>query len=84
MPRLMNGKSDNGANAESTMRDIRDFLEKFGSYLRIDTCLAYAAAVRAESVVDILLGVAKHDPRHREVIKQTSKQATMVFYEPVS
>jgi len=38
--------------------------------------------LKAESVVDILLSIAKYDPRHREVIKQTSKSTSMGFYEP--
>jgi hypothetical protein len=64
--------------------DIVVFLGEFGSYLKLDTCLAYASALKFEAVVDLLLSIAKYDPRHKEVIKQTSKSIGMVFYEPVS
>lgn len=60
------------------------FLEEYGSYLRLDTCLTYAAVLKADTVVDLLLSIAKRDPRHREMIKQTTKTTSMLFYEPVS
>lgn len=63
--------------------DVVVFLGEYGSYLKMDTCLAYASALRFEAVVDLLLSIAKYDPRHKEVIKQTSKSVSMVFYEPV-
>jgi hypothetical protein len=44
----------------------------------------YAAMREAEPVIEILLSIAKSDPRHREVMKQTSKSNQLVFYEPVS
>ena len=63
---------------------IAAFLKDYGSYLRMDTCLAYASVLRATFVIDLLLSIAKHDPRHREAMKQMSKSTSMLFYEPVS
>ena len=63
---------------------IAAFLKEYGSYLRMDTCLAYASVLRATFVIDLLLSIAKHDPRHREAMKQMSKSTSMLFYEPVS
>jgi hypothetical protein len=70
---------ENGAAKD----EIVVFLGEFGSYLKLDTCLAYASALKFEAVVDLLLSIAKYDPRHKEVIKHTSKSIGMVFYEPV-
>jgi xanthine dehydrogenase iron-sulfur cluster and FAD-binding subunit A len=47
------------------------------------TCLAYSALLQAEEVIDLLLEAAKYDPRHREMMKVTSKVNALVFYEPV-
>ena len=82
MPRLMLDKQCDGL--EKARDEVVVFLGEYGSYLRMDTCLAYAAVLKADTVVDLLLGIAKHDPRHREMIKQTTKSTSMVFYEPVS
>ena len=74
-------KYDDSDNAEG---EITTFLKDYGSYLRMDTCLAYASVLRATFVIDLLLSIAKHDPRHREAMKQMSKSTSMVFYESVS
>lgn len=81
MPRLLPNTLE--YPEEKAADEIVVFLGEYGSYLRMDTCLSYATAVKAETVIDLLLGIAKHDPRHREVIKQLSKSSSMVFYEPV-
>lgn len=67
---------------ENVEQEIIPFIETYGSYLKLHTCLAYAAVLKAENVILSLLSLAKHDPRHREVMKHTSK-SSMVFYEPV-
>ncbi len=69
---------------DNTEDAIATFLKEYGSYLRMDTCLAYASVLKATFVIDLLLSIAKHDPRHREAMKQMSKSTSMVFYEPVS
>jgi hypothetical protein len=81
MPRLLFDKEGDGF--QKARDEIVLFLSEYGSYLKMDTCLSYAAVLEADIVVDQLLSIAKHDPRHREVIKQTTKSTSMVFYEPV-
>ena len=83
LPRLMHTKTKEGPDSDKGRDEIVVFMGEYGSYLKLDTCFAYAAVLQADSVVDILLSIAKYDPRHREVIKQTSKSVSMVFYEPV-
>lgn len=74
----------NKENSEETEQQIADFLEKFGSYVKLDTCMAYASALESKSVIDALLRIAKYDPRHKEVVKQLAKSTSLLFYEPVS
>lgn len=62
---------------------IKDFVKRFGSYLKLHTCFAYAAALKAEPVIDVLLELSRHDPKHRDVMKHTSKSSSWLFYEPV-
>jgi hypothetical protein len=76
-----NSSAEENGNAKD---EIVVFLGEYGSYLKMDTCLAYASALKFEAVVDLLLSIAKYDPRHKEVMKQASKVNAMVFYEPVS
>jgi hypothetical protein len=72
-----------GIGAMPLLEEISEFITTYGSYLKIHTCLAYASAMSAEEVIDSLLDVAKHDPKHKEVMKQISKTNALVFYEPV-
>jgi hypothetical protein len=75
--------SNRSKGPDDTEDVISTFLKEYGSYLRMDTCLAYASVLKATFVIDLLLSIAKHDPRHREAMKQISKSSSMVFYEPV-
>jgi hypothetical protein len=59
------------------------FLGEFGAYIEINKCLLYAAALHTEVVIDLLLGIAKNDPRHREVVKLMSKANHLMPYEQV-
>jgi hypothetical protein len=70
--------------SDTVVEKLKDFVRQFGAYLKLHTCLAYAASLKAEAIVEILLDLAKHDPRHREVMKLTSKIGSLVLYEPVS
>lgn len=80
LPKLMKQENE---GPSSILDDIATFLQDYGSYLRMDTCLVYASALKATTVIEILLRIAKHDPRHREALKQMTKTGAMVFYEPV-
>ena len=61
-----------------------DFVKKYGAYMKLHTCLAYAAALKRTDVIDALLELAEHDMRHREVIKLFSRRNALILYEPVS
>jgi len=66
-----------------SMDEMTSFVKEYGSYLTMHTCLAYSDILKAEEVIDLLLEVAKFDPRHREVMKHVSRANALVFYEPV-
>lgn len=82
LPKLLYERDDPDAFRKA-LDEISSFVKDFGSYLKMHTCLAYAALLQAEEVIDLLLEAAKYDPRHREMMKITSKVNTLVFYEPV-
>ena len=82
LPRLLPVRDQN-ANVE-ILEDITDFVLQFGSYLRLHTCLAYAAVLKAPTLINSLLEVARFDPRHREVMKQTSRPSALIIYDSVS
>jgi hypothetical protein len=78
----LNGLHMNGSKCNVT--EALTFIKVYGSYLKLHTCIAYASAIKAQEVVDVLLEVAKNDPRHKEVMRQLSKANALIFYEPVS
>jgi hypothetical protein len=43
----------------------------------------YASALKANIVIENLLSLAKHDPRHKEVMKELSRDSSLILYEPV-
>lgn len=59
------------------------FVKRYGAYLTLHLSLVCAAMVRAKTVIDELLALAKHDPRHREVTREISKASSLVLYDPV-
>jgi PDZ domain len=61
-----------------------DFLDKFGSYLRLPMSIAYAAFLESKTILEKLLELAKHDPRHLEAMKEVSKTDSLLLYETVS
>lgn len=80
--------SNNAASSQDVaekiqLRDLVEFVDVYGSYLKLHLSLVHAAAVRADEVVNRLLDLSRHDPRHREVMKELSK-TSLVLYEPVS
>ena len=60
------------------------FIEKFGSYLQLHSCLSFAASVRDESAIAHLLNVADYDPNHRDAAREIQKSNEMLFYDTVS
>ena len=83
LPRLLSPPGEDDEGRTVILGEIANFLKDYGSYLRMDTSLVYASALKATSVIDILLNIANHDPRHREALKQMTMPGSMVFYEPV-
>lgn len=79
------GKSfDANGVAESVgMEDAVEFVHLYGSYLWLHLSLVYAATMRADAVIENLLALSKHDPRHREVMKELSKASSLILYEAV-
>ena len=66
------------------VKEVTDFIDRFGSYLKMHTCLAYAGVLKADEVIRELLNMAKHDPKHKQMTKQLSHSQSLTFYEPVS
>lgn len=60
------------------------FVKEYGSYLKLHSCLAYAATIQSQRIVEALLEVALHDPVHNSMSKKILKGANLMFYEPVS
>jgi len=69
---------------QSTLPSTLQFLRRYGAYLKLHVCLVHAALIKAVDVVDMLLKIARHDPRHREALRNASKKGSLLFYEPVS
>lgn len=64
--------------------DPVDFVETYGSYLRIHSCLAFASSIGDESAIAALLKAASHDPTHKEAVKEIEKSNNLLFYDSVS
>lgn len=81
LPKLIGSADRMARNYE--VETALDFVTRYGAYLKLPMCLAYAAFVHSEKMVSKLLLLAKHDLRHREALKETSKTHGLVLYEPV-
>ena len=65
-------------------KEAATFIDKYGSYLDIYKCLVLAGKLHSKILADKLVGVAKYDSRHKEVVKSLKKAKVLLFYEPVS
>jgi len=65
-----------------TEEQILGFVDKFGAYLKLPMCVAYAAYIESETVLKKLLILAEEDLRHTEALKEISKLNTILLYEP--
>jgi hypothetical protein len=68
----------------SKEEEVASFVQKYGAYLQIHSCLSYSAAVKAETAISELLVVASHDPSHRDAVKEIQRGKTLIFYDTVS
>jgi hypothetical protein len=64
--------------------DPVDFVEKYGSYLHIHSCLVFASSIGDESAIAALLKAASNDPTHKEAVKEIEKSNDLMFYDSVS
>lgn len=69
-------------SGDDEIKSALTFVDRFGSYLKLPMCLAYAAYVRSEEIILKLLALAKHDLRHHEAMKETARMNSLVLYEP--
>lgn len=71
-------------NKDNSAADLVGFVKKFGAYMKLHTCMAYAAVLKCECVISELLALAEHDMRHREVMKLFQRRQALILYDPVS
>ena len=85
LPQLESGavsaRSDVG---ESAIQSARSFVNEYGAYLRLTTCLSLAVALKLYDIITLLLEMGRHDPQHRESVRRFSRRGALQFYEPVS
>ena len=65
-------------------KEIIKFVQKFGAYLNLYSCLVSASNYFLTDVIDQLLEVASHDLHHNDAMGTLSKKGVLVLYEPVS
>jgi len=62
------------------------FVEKYGAYLKLHSSLVAASKAHSSKITDNLLEVAKHDPKHIEMMKELAavrhKKNPLVLYVP--
>lgn len=64
---------------------VIDFINSYGAYLKLHTCLVRASDVGSGPILRTLLDMARFDLRHRDCLKRLSnKQTTFFLYESVS
>jgi hypothetical protein len=82
LPSIGVSDSDNEDSFVQVDKAIK-FVKAYGAYLTLHLSLVCAAMVKAHTVIDELLALAKYDPRHREVLKDLSKASSLVLYDSV-
>ena len=74
--------SDQDAELSTINRKL--FVETYGAYLQIQTCLSLAASVKDEAVISVILDAARNDPNHQDAVKEIQKSNDLLFYDSVS
>ncbi|KAL7569184.1 hypothetical protein ACA910_017008 [Epithemia clementina (nom. ined.)] len=82
LPELLSNDMNGSSLNEPALAAAKSFVTDYGAYLRLHTCLAYAAALQAQDLVTLLVEIAKHDPQHRESMRRFSRAGSLLFYEP--
>ena len=60
------------------------FVQTYGAYLQIQTCLSFASFVKDKAAISEILKVAKDDPNHRDAMKDIQESNHLLFYDSVS
>ena len=63
--------------------DKKSFINTYGAYLHIQTCLAFASYVKDDAVISDILRIATEDPNHQDNLKAI-KKSVEIFYDSVS
>lgn len=69
------------SNGVPSSVDATTFVEEYGAYLQIHSCITFAAAVKDESAIADLLKAASYDPNHRDAVKEIQKSNELLFYD---
>jgi hypothetical protein len=70
--------------SDEAVEEAKEFIKNFGAYLQIHRCLSCAAKLKAEAVIEELLGVGSYDPSHRDAMREIHKANNLTFYDAVS
>ncbi|VEU39947.1 unnamed protein product [Pseudo-nitzschia multistriata] len=67
------------AKKQSIMNQ-KSFVETYGAYLQIPTCLSFAASVKDEVAISAVLEASRSDPSHRDAMREIEKSNASLFY----
>ena len=62
---------------------VTSFVNQYGAYLQIHSCLSFSATVRAQVAITEILKAASHDLTHRDAVKEIRRGKSLTFYEAV-
>mmetsp|Transcript_23209 Transcript_23209/g.64340 ORF Transcript_23209/g.64340 Transcript_23209/m.64340 type:complete len:1165 (-) Transcript_23209:85-3579(-) len=65
---------------DERIMNARLFVETYGAYLQIQTCLSHAASVQDKGAIAAILEAARNDPSHQDTVKEIQKTGLM-FYD---
>eukprot|EP00934_Nitzschia_sp_Nitz4_P008825 Nitzschia sp. Nitz4//scaffold57_size113557//83627//86971//NITZ4_004003-RA/size113557-augustus-gene-0.61-mRNA-1//1//CDS//3329554882//8815//frame0 len=74
-------RAETDANTTNVDEEVKTFIERFGCYLQIHSSLSVASSVEAREAVLSLLKVARHDPVHKDAIKEIRNAEEAPFYD---
>lgn len=75
---------DTGEDTSWIDKEAVAFVKKYGAYLQIHSCLSCSAAVKAVAPINEILQLARHDPTHRDAVREIQKSTSLTFYDAVS
>ena len=68
---------------KQSIMDQKSFVETYGAYLQIPTCLSFAASVKDEVAISAVLEASRSDPSHRDAMREIEKSNASLFYNSV-